>query len=48
MPLSIKQKQVLGVTSIVVLVVVVLSVLHLVSLTRVLLEQSRHRGELSR
>ncbi len=46
MPLSIKQKQVLGVTSIVVLVVVVLSVLHLVSLTRVLLEQSRHRGEL--
>jgi signal transduction histidine kinase len=46
MPLSIKQKQVLGVTSIVVLVVVVLSLLHLVSLTRVLLEQSRHRGEL--
>ncbi|MGH9175461.1 MAG: ATP-binding protein [Vicinamibacterales bacterium] len=45
MPLSIKQKQVLGVTSIVVLVVVVLSALHLVSLTRALLQQSRHRGE---
>ncbi len=47
MPLSIKQKQVLGVTSIVVLVVVVLSALHLVSLTRALLEQSRHRGEVT-
>ena len=46
MPLSIKQKQVLGVTSIVVLVVVVLSVLQLMSLTRALLQQSRHRGEL--
>lgn len=46
MPLSIKQKQVLGVTSIVVLVVVVLSALHLASLTRALLQQSRHRGEL--
>jgi signal transduction histidine kinase len=46
MPLSIKQKQVLGVTSIVVMVVVILSVLQLVSLTRALLDQSRHRGEL--
>ena len=33
-------------TSIVALVVVVLSALHLVSLTRALLQQSRHRGEL--
>jgi sensor histidine kinase regulating citrate/malate metabolism len=46
MPLSIKQKQVLGVTSIVVLVVVVLSGLHLMSLTRALLQQSRQRGEM--
>jgi signal transduction histidine kinase len=45
MPLSIKQKQVLGVTSIVVLVVLVLSALHLVTLTRALLDQSRQRGE---
>ncbi len=45
MPLSIKQKQVLGVTSIVVLVVVILSGLQLASLTRVLLHQSRQRGE---
>jgi signal transduction histidine kinase len=45
MPLSIKQKQVLGVTSIVVLVVVILSGLQLVSLTRALLRQSRERGE---
>jgi signal transduction histidine kinase len=46
MPLSIKQKQVLGVTSIVVLVVVILSALQLVALTRALLHQSRQRGEL--
>lgn len=45
MPLSIKQKQVVGVTSIVVLVVVILSGLQLVSLTRVLLQHSRERGE---
>src|SRR5262245_6502399 len=44
--LSIKQKQVLGVTSIVVLVVVILSALQLVSLTGILLKQSRQRGEL--
>jgi signal transduction histidine kinase len=43
--LSIKQKQVLGVTSIVVLVVVSLSVLQLVTLTRTLVQQSRERGE---
>jgi len=46
MPLSIKQKQVFGVTSIVVLVVVILSALWLMSLTRALLQQSRQRGEL--
>jgi len=46
MPLSIKQKQVLGVTSIVVLVVLILSALQLVALTRALLAQSRERGEL--
>ena len=46
MPLSIKQKQVFGVTSIVALVVVILSALQLMSLTRVLLQQSRQRGEL--
>ena len=44
--LSIKQKQVLGVTSIVVLVVVSLSGLQLFTLTRALLQQSRGRGEL--
>jgi signal transduction histidine kinase len=43
--LSIKQKQVLGVTSIVVLVVVSLSVLQLVTLARTLVQQSRERGE---
>ena len=43
--LSIKQKQVLGVTSIVVLVVVSLSGLQLFSLTRTLVQQSRDRGE---
>ena len=45
MSLSIKQKQVLGVTSIVVLVVVVLSLLQFVTLARVLLRQSQARGE---
>jgi signal transduction histidine kinase len=43
--LSIKQKQVLGVTSIVVLVVVALSAIQLLALTRALLEQSRERAE---
>jgi signal transduction histidine kinase len=44
--MSIKQKQVLGVTSIVVLVVLVLSVMQLTTLTRTLLYQSRARAEL--
>ena len=44
--LSIKQKQVFGVTSIVVLVVVILSALQLMFLTGALLQQSRQRGEL--
>jgi signal transduction histidine kinase len=43
--LSIKQKQVLGVTSIVVIVVVSLSALQLFTLTRTLVQQSRERGE---
>lgn len=46
MALSIKQKQVVGVTSIVVLVVLVLSVMQLTTLTRTLLLQSRDRAEL--
>lgn len=46
MALSIKQKQVLGVTSIVVLVVVSLSVMQLVTLSRTLLQQSRDRAQL--
>lgn len=46
MALSIKQKQVLGVTSIVVLVVLGLSVMQLTTLTRTLLLQSRDRAEL--
>ena len=45
MPLSIKQKQVLGVTTIVVVVVVGLSVLHIGTLVRVLLEQAAARAE---
>src|SRR5687767_13183489 len=45
MPLSIKQKQVLGVTSIVALVVVSLSLLQLTVLARVLLQQSQQRAE---
>lgn len=44
--LSIKQKQVLGVTSIVALVAIALSAVHLVVLARVLLEESRARGEM--
>lgn len=46
MPLSIKQKQVLGVTSIVVLVVAGLSTLQIGTLVRVLLEQGTARAEL--
>jgi signal transduction histidine kinase len=46
MRLSIKQKQVLGVTAMVAVVVVALSLLHLMDLTRVLLEESRGRAEL--
>ncbi len=46
MALSIKQKQVLGVTSIVVFVVLVLSAMQLTTLTRTLLLQSRDRAEL--
>ena len=46
MRLSIKQKQVLGVTAMVAMVVTALSLLHLVTLARVLLEESRARAEL--
>ena len=46
MRLSIKQKQVLGVTAMVAVVVTALSLLHLVNLARVLLEESRARAEL--
>ena len=46
MHLGIKGKQVLGVTSIVGAVVVVLSLLHLARLARVSLEESRARAEL--
>jgi signal transduction histidine kinase len=46
MRLSIKTKQVAGVTSIVGLLVVVLSVLHLSSLSRVSLQESQARGQL--
>ncbi|HVG83225.1 MAG TPA: ATP-binding protein [Vicinamibacterales bacterium] len=45
MPLSIKQKQVLGVTTIVVLVVMGLSVLQIGTLVRVLLQQAATRAE---
>ncbi|MGE3274151.1 MAG: ATP-binding protein [Vicinamibacterales bacterium] len=44
--LSIKQKQVLGVTAFVAVVVVALSALHVVRLAGVLLEESRARAEL--
>ncbi len=46
MRLGIKAKQVLGVTSIVVAVVVVLSLMHLATLAQVRLEESRARAEL--
>ena len=45
MPLSIKQKQVLGVTTIVVMVVIGLAVLHIGTLVRVLLEQTLTRAQ---
>jgi signal transduction histidine kinase len=46
MALSIKQKQVVGVTSIVVLIVVILSAVQLTALTRTLLKESRGRAQL--
>jgi signal transduction histidine kinase len=46
MRLSLKQKQVLGVTAMVAVIVTALSVLHLVNLVRVLLLESRARVEL--
>jgi len=46
MHLSLKQKQVLGVTAMVAIVVTALSLLHLVNLAGVLLEESRARAEL--
>ena len=44
--ISIKQKQVLGVTTMVAVIVTALGLLHLVSLARVLFEESRARAEL--
>jgi signal transduction histidine kinase len=46
MRLSLKTKQVLGVTAMVALIVIALSLLHLVNLSRVLLQESRARVEL--
>ena len=46
MRLSLKQKQVLGVTAMVALIVIALSLLHLMTLARVLLLESRDRLEL--
>ncbi len=46
MRLSIKQKQVLGVTAMVAIIVTALSLLHLVNLAHALLEESRARAEL--
>ena len=46
MRLSLKQKQVLGVTMMVALIVIALSLLHLINLSRVLLDESRARVEL--
>src|SRR5438876_4812974 len=46
MRLGIKGKQVLGVTSLVAVVVVGMSILHLSTLARVLLEESRQRAEM--
>jgi signal transduction histidine kinase len=44
--LSIRQKQILGVTSLLALVVVLLSLIHLTTLARVALQESQARGEL--
>ena len=46
MRLSLKQKQVMGVTAMVVVIVIALSVLHLLNTAGVLLEESRDRFEL--
>jgi signal transduction histidine kinase len=46
MRLSLKQKQVIGVTIMVALIVIALSLLHLINLSRVLLGESRARVEL--
>ncbi|MGH9221002.1 MAG: hypothetical protein ACRD1W_16975, partial [Vicinamibacterales bacterium] len=46
MRLSLKQKQVLGVTAMVALIVTALSLLHLMNLARVLLIESKARVEL--
>ena len=46
MRLSLKQKQVLGVTAMVALIVIALSLLHLMNLARVLLLESKARVEL--
>src|SRR4029453_5308822 len=46
MRVGVKAKQVLGVTSIVVAVVVVFSLMHLATLAQVRLEESRARAEL--
>src|SRR5688500_5797061 len=46
MRFSIKQKQVLGVTAMVAIVVTALSLLHLINLANALLEESRARAEL--
>ena len=46
MRLSLKQKQVLGVTAMVAVIVVALSLLHLRNLARVMLLESRARVEL--
>src|SRR5262245_25729795 len=46
MPLSIKQKQVLGVITIVVIIVIGLSVLQVVTLVRLLLQEGAARAEL--
>jgi signal transduction histidine kinase len=46
MHLSIKQKQVLVITSIVAVLAIALSIVHLVVLARVLLQESRARGEM--
>ena len=44
--MSIKTKQVAGVTTLVVLIVVILSVYHLATLARMSLEETQLRGEM--